>query len=108
MRKQVFGRRFKRDRNERKALFKGLLSALVIHGRIQTTQEKAKAIKGTAEKLVTKAKKGMSVANQMQEYLTPQTVKKLITQVAPVFQNRKGGYTRIVKLGRRFNDDASM
>ena len=57
MRKQVFGRKFKRDANERKALLKGLMTDLVMKESIQTTEEKAKAIKGQVEKLVTKAKR---------------------------------------------------
>ena len=58
MRKHVFGRHLKRDANERKALFKNLLTSLVIEERITTTEAKAKAIKAAADKLVTKAKKG--------------------------------------------------
>ena len=58
MKKHVFGRHFKRDANERKALFKNLLTSLVIEERITTTEAKAKAIRAKADKLVTKAKKG--------------------------------------------------
>ena len=57
MKKNVFGRQFKRDANERKALFKNLLTSLVMQERIQTTEAKAKAIKAAADKLVTRAKK---------------------------------------------------
>ena len=108
MHKKVFGRQLKRDSNERKALFKGLMSSLVLHGRIQTTQEKAKSIKGQIEKLVTRARKGSGVFNSLQKYLTTPSIKKLIEEVAPHFQNRPGGYTRIIRLGERFSDNASM
>ena len=108
MKKKVFGRQLKRDSNERKALFKGLMSSLVLHGRIQTTQEKAKSIKGQIEKLVTRARKGNGVFNSLQKYLTTPSIKKLIEEVAPHFQNRPGGYTRIIRLGERFSDNASM
>jgi large subunit ribosomal protein L17 len=108
MRKKIFGRQLKRDANERKALFKSLMSSLVIHGRIKTTEAKAKAIKGQIEKLVTRAKKGESIANSLQLYLSPDSVKKIIKEVAPQFYNRPGGYTRIVKLGNRFSDNAAV
>lgn len=108
MRKKVFGRQFKRDANERKALFKSLMSSLVIHGRIKTTEAKAKAVKGQIEKLVTRAKKGATVANTLQEFLTPDSVAKIIKDVAPKFMNRPGGYTRIVRLGNRFSDNATV
>ena len=109
MRKQVFGRQFKRDKNERTALFNGLISAMISKGRIQTTQQKAKAIRGDLEKLVTKAKKEESTARRvLQSNLKPHEIEKMITEIAPGFKNRKGGYTRIIKNGRRFNDDASM
>lgn len=108
MRKNVFGRRLKRDKNQRKALFKGLMSSLVLEERIKTTEEKAKAIKGKIEKLVTKVKKnGASVRNQLQEYLVPKALEKFVTDTALRFSKRPGGYTRLVKIGKRF-DSSSM
>lgn len=110
MRKQVFGRHFKRDTNERKAMFKSLASALVMHERIETTEEKAKAIKGSVEKMVTKAKKRDNVmaVRLLSPELTSPAVKKMISSIAPRFSTRDGGYTRIIKKGNRFNDNASM
>ncbi len=109
MKKNVFGRQFKRDTNERKALFKGLMTSLVMHERIQTTEEKAKSIKGNVEKLVTKAlKKGENAKRELLPYLKEDAVKKMIADIAPRFANRRGGYTRIIKLGRRFGDNASV
>jgi len=110
MRKQVFGRHLKRDTNERKALFKGLASSLVMHERIETTQEKAKAIKGHVEKMVTRANKSNSIQARLllQAYLTNDALAKMFSDIAPRFINRPGGYIRIVKIGNRFSDDASM
>jgi len=110
MRKQVFGRQFKRDTNERKALFKGLASSLVLHERITTTEEKAKAIKGHVERLVTKAKRTdlRHAQSLLEPYLTLEAVEKVLHDIAPRFANRPGGYTRIMRVGRRFNDNASM
>lgn len=109
MRKNVFGRQLKRDVNERRALFKGLMSSLVLHERIQTTEEKAKSIKSQVEKLVTKARVGgRSAESLIQPYLNSEAVKKMMTQVAPRFTDRKGGYTRIIRVGKRFNDNASL
>jgi large subunit ribosomal protein L17 len=107
MRKQVFGRQFKRDKNERKALFQGLISAVILRGRISTTEEKAKSIKGDLEKLVTKAKKGEEARVQLRKTLKPFETDKMINVIGPAFKDRNGGYTRIVKTGRRFNDNAS-
>ncbi len=109
MRKNVFGKKFKRDTNERKSLFKGLLSELVLHNRIQTTEQKAKAIKSEADKLVTKVKKNSQHARGLlRADLIESAVVKMVDEIAPRFANRQGGYTRVIKLGRRFNDDASM
>ncbi len=110
MRKQVFGRKFKRDINERKALFNGLISAMILHGKITTTEEKAKAIKADVEKIVTKAKKDEANARRLLKGIIKEQelVDKMINEVAPRFKNRAGGYTRIIKTGRRFNDNASM
>lgn len=110
MKKKVFGRQFKRDTNERKALFRGLASSLVMHESIETTEEKAKAIKGQVEKLVTKAKTkdGVQATSLLMPYLSAPAVKKMINDVAPRFATRPGGYTRIIRLGNRFSDNASM
>jgi large subunit ribosomal protein L17 len=106
MRKQVFGRQFKRDKNERKALFNGLISAMILRESITTAEEKAKAIKGDLDKLVTKAKKQKKV--QLSKNLKPFEVDKLINVIAPRYKKRAGGYTRIIRTGNRFNDNASM
>ncbi len=108
MRKNVFGRQFKRDINERKALFKSLLSELVLHERIETTLEKARAIKSDADKLISKAKYDDKLHARilLQPLVTSEAVLKLLNDLGPRFSDRQGGYTRIVKLGRRFNDNA--
>jgi len=109
MRKNVFGRQFKRDANERKALFKNLLTSLVMHERITTTVEKAKAIHGQADKLVTTAKKGgFSAYRNLEPQVNHDAVVKLMNDIAPRFMTRKGGYTRIIKAHRRIADNAAM
>ena len=107
MKKQVFGRQFKRDANERKALFKNLLTSLVLEERITTTEAKAKAIKAAADKLITKAKKGGPDAiRSLAPDVRYDAVEKLVNTIAPRFAERQGGYTRIIKVGRRVADNA--
>jgi large subunit ribosomal protein L17 len=109
MHKNVFGRQFKRDANERKALFKNLLTSLVLQERIKTTEAKAKAIRGSADKLITKAKKGGDVAyRSLHPEVHHDAVKKLIEDIAPRFVQRNGGYTRIIRLAQQRKDNASM
>ncbi len=110
MRKQVFGRHLQRDTNERKALFKGLASQLVMHEHIETTEAKAKAVKGLIEKLVTKAKtkEGAHRLSLLQPYLYQPAIIKMIEDIAPRFVERPGGYIRIVKVGQRFSDNSDM
>lgn len=109
MRKNVFGRRFKRDTNERKALFKSLMSSLVLDGRIKTTEAKAKSIKSGVEKLVTKAKKrGEESERYLSAHLTSPAIDKVIGQIAPQFNDRPGGYTRLVRVGNRITDSAPL
>lgn len=80
-----------------------------MHGRIKTTEQKAKAIRSSAEKLIKKAHKEGNLAKKLLSMeLNPEAMEKVMTQIAPQFRARSGGYTRMVKLGRRFNDDASM
>lgn len=109
MNKNVFGRKFKRDVNERKALFKSLMSSLVLYERIETTESKAKAIKSQVEKLVTKAKQGDNSAKSvLEKSLSKPAFDKILKEIGPRFSKRAGGYTRIIKLGRRFGDDAPV
>jgi large subunit ribosomal protein L17 len=109
MKKHIFGRKFKRDVDERKALFKGLMSSLVLHEKIETTEEKAKAIKGELDKLVTNAKKdGVLARKLLSSKLSPEAIEKMIKDIAPRFDKRQGGYTRSVRIGKRFGDDATM
>ncbi len=107
MKKNVFGRKLKRDANERKALFKNLLTSLVLEERIITSEAKAKAIRAAADKLVTKAKKGgLDAQRRLSPDVRHVAVEKLINQIAPRFANRHGGYTRIIKVGRRVADNS--
>lgn len=109
MKKNIFGRKFKRDTNERKALFKNLISSLILDGRIKTTEEKAKAIKGDIDKVITKVKKNGEIARKLVgSYVFPYALDKLINDVAPRFAKRNGGYTRIIRIGKRFGDNATV
>ena len=109
MRKNVFGKKLKRDKNERTALFKNLMSSLILHERIETTQAKAKAIKPQVEKLVTKALKGGNASMKViYSSISSVAANKLISDVAPRFSKRQGGYTRIINLGQRLGDQAPM
>lgn len=113
MRKNVFGRKFNRDTNERKALFKSLISSLVLNDCIKTTEPKAKAIKADIDKVITIVKKNGTEAAQRgrvrlldKRGLSLEVQNKLINDIAPRFKNRNGGYTRIIRIGRRFGDNA--
>ncbi len=109
MRKHYFGRQFKRDSNERKSLFRNLLNSLVLHDRIRTTEAKAKAIKGDADKLVTKVKTKNDTAYQvLTRIVNHEAAQKLINDIAPRFATRNGGYTRITRADKRINDNAQM
>lgn len=110
MRKQVFGRQFSRTKNQRQALFRGLIGTLVEKGEIVTTLAKAKAVQSQAEKLITKAKRGdLSDKRIILRFLTKKSlVNRLVLGIAPLFKEKKGGYLRIIKLGQRKGDKASM
>lgn len=107
MRKRVFGRKLSRTTNQRKALFKSLTNALTLHGKIKTTEQKAKSIKGEVEKLVTYAKNHENSMQYLQKHVHVHTAERII-EIAPVFKDRPGGYLRIIKIGARKKDDASM
>ena len=109
MKKNVFGRKLSRDREERKALFKSLMSSLIIRESIQTSEAKAKAIKPEIEKLITKAKNMEKGARGvLEKSLSNKAFDKIIKEIGPRFAKRQGGYTRIIKLGERFGDNSPL
>ena len=106
----VSGRRPSRYKDQRKALLRGLASELIKHERITTTLAKAKETRIVTEKLITHGKKGTLHHRRLALAQIPDTkiVKKVFDDVAPRFAERPGGYTRIIRLGRRQGDGASM
>ena len=110
MRHHRAGRKLGRTASERKALYSGLAGALFEHGRIRTTEAKAKAVRPIAEQMITLGRRGdIHARRQALAFLRSQdVVYKLFSDVAPRFADRPGGYTRIVKLGPRQGDAANM
>ena len=110
MRHQRAGKKLGRDSAHRKALYANLTGALIEHGRIRTTEAKAKAVRPIAEKMITLGRRGdVHARRQALAYLRSQdVVHKLFSEVAPRFSDRPGGYSRIVKLGPRQGDAANM
>ncbi|RMG05647.1 MAG: 50S ribosomal protein L17 [Nitrospirae bacterium] len=106
MKKKHFGR----TANQRKALFRNLMADLFIHERIETTVAKAKAVKGMAEKVVTLGKRGDLHAKRLALSKVPnrKAIAKLFGEIAPRFQDRNGGYLRIVKTRNRLKDQAPL
>ena len=110
MRHQRSGKKLGRTPAHRKALYSNLAGALIEHGRIKTTQAKAKAVKPFAEQMITLGKRGDLHARRLAlaELRSQDVVHQLFAEVAPRFAERPGGYTRIVKLGPRLGDAAEM
>lgn len=118
MRHRIAGYHLGRTSAQRTALRRNLVTDLVLHGRIQTTETKCKAIQNQAEKLISIAKKSLGadqgtqvaarrlVARQVNGGVD--TVRKVFQEIAPRYTDRKGGYTRISKLGPRKGDNAPM
>jgi len=104
------GKKLGRDASHRKALYSNLAGALIEHGRIKTTEAKAKAVKPFAEQMITLGKRGDLHARRLAlaELRSQDVVHQLFADVAPRFAGRPGGYTRIVKLGPRNGDSAAM
>ena len=110
MRHHRSGKKLGRDSAHRKALYANLTASLIEHGRIRTTETKAKAVRPIAEKIITLGRDGsIHARRQVLAYIRSQEVThKLFSEVAPRFKDRPGGYTRIVKLGPRQGDSAPM
>src|ERR671934_312432 len=110
MRHHRAGKKLGRDSSHRRALYANLACSLIEHGRIRTTEAKAKAVKPFAEQMITLGKRGDLHARRLAlaELRSQDVVHVLFAEVAPRFADRPGGYTRIVKLGPRPGDAADM
>jgi len=124
MRKRIKAKKLSRSRDQRKALRKSLMSEFFLHGKIKTTEAKAKEIQPLIEKFITKAKSvnysktdednkdkangGVSQRRLLGKLFSAEIVKKIIEEIAPQFKNRNGGYTRIIKIGARKSDSAKI
>lgn len=110
MRHRKKGRHFSRTAEHRRAMMRNMATSLFRHGRVETTTPKAKELRRFAEPLITKAKRGdlharRQVARHIQD---AEVLSKLFGEIGPRFQERPGGYTRVLQLGHRPGDAADM
>jgi large subunit ribosomal protein L17 len=121
MRKRKKGRKLSRKKGQRKALRKSLVRAFILKEKIQTTEAKSKEIRSLIEKSITLAKsaqiseklgadknKNLKATRRLLKTFPKNLVEKLVKEIAPRYEARKGGYTRIIKLGPRKSDGAKM
>lgn len=110
MRHQRSGKQLSRTASHRKALLRNLVTELFRHERIETTTVKAKEARSLAERLITFAKRGdVHARRQVDRYITSRDVtRKLFSTIAPWYEDRNGGYTRIIRTRSRLGDDAEM
>ena len=110
MRHRKKGRKLGVNPPHRKAMLRNLASNLIEHKRIKTTDSRAKELRSFIEPLITKAKRGdlNSIRQISKKIPRKSVVLKLVHEIAPTFSERNGGYTRIIKLGFRDNDRASV
>jgi large subunit ribosomal protein L17 len=109
MKKRKKGRKLNRERSQRKALLRSLARELFLRGKIKTTLAKAKEVSVFAQKQITKAKiASLSSKRLLARNFSRDIVKKMIDEIAPRYKQRKGGYTRVIKLGQRKSDGAKM
>jgi large subunit ribosomal protein L17 len=123
MKHNIYGKKLNRDSSHRKALRMNLTREILEHGRIETTEAKAKFVRRNVERMITIAKRGIKKAQETNDETVGvharriaasrlgndrDLVKKLFDEIAPRFANREGGYTRIYKLGPRKGDNAEL
>jgi len=110
MRNHNVVRKFGRETGERRAFMRSLAKNLITHGKITTTEARAKELRPYIEKLVTQGREATVATRRVisAKLAGPASAKKLIDEISPKFKDRKGGYTRIVKLGRRLGDASPM
>ncbi|MDP3758544.1 MAG: L17 family ribosomal protein [Candidatus Daviesbacteria bacterium] len=100
MRHRVYGKHLGRNKDQRKLLFKGLIYSLFSHGTIQTSEAKAKAIKGLVDKVISSAKKNPKSI--------PQDLQELIGRIIPKLGTRTSGFTQVARMGTRLGDQTMM
>ena len=118
MRHRIFGRRLNKSGSHRKALRRNLINDLFTYERINTTEAKARAIRGEAERVISIAKRSQRIGDQiaqvharriiMRRLNNKKVVDKVVQEIAPRYENRSGGYTRILKVGARHGDAARI
>jgi large subunit ribosomal protein L17 len=110
MKHRIAGRRLDRTTEHRTAMFRNMVTSLIRHERIETTVQKAKELKRIADKVITAAKRGTPHARRLvnRDIKDVEVLVKLFGPVAAQFKARPGGYTRIVRVGRRTGDNAEM
>ena len=109
MKKRKKGRKLNRESSQRKALLRSLARELFLRGKIKTTLAKAKEVSVFAQKQITKGKNAnLSSRRLLARNFSKDIVKKITDEIAPSYKERMGGYTRVIKLGRRKSDGAKM
>ena len=109
MRKLKKGRTLSRKRDQRKALLRNLSEHLIIKEKIKTTEAKAKELSRFVEKQITKSKRNNIITRRaLARCLSSRAVKKIVEEIGPRYKERKGGYTRIVKISPRKRDGSKM
>lgn len=117
MRHKVAGFKLGRQKDRRRSLRRNLTNQLFVHERIRTTRAKALALRSSAERMITLAKRGNEAGEAKMVHARrlvaarlgdPEVVQKLFDDIAPRYVDRPGGYTRILKLGPRQGDSAEM
>jgi large subunit ribosomal protein L17 len=110
MKHRIAGRRLDRTTEHRTAMFRNMVTSLLRHEKIVTTLPKAKELKRIADKVITAGKKGTPHARRLvnRDVKDVEVLVKLFGDLATRFKSRPGGYTRIVKIGRRAGDNAEM
>lgn len=103
-------RKLRRTSSQRRAMLKNMATSLLRHGRVETTEPKAKEVRRVTEKMISLGKRGdLHARRQALAYLMDETVvKELFETIAPKYAERQGGYTRILKVGPRRGDAAPM
>ena len=110
MRHKVGGRKLGRPTDHRWAMYRNLVTDLLDHGKIHTTEAKAKEVRGMAEHMITLGKDGSLNARKkaLSFVFEERVTSKLFKEIAPQYTERNGGYTRITKIGPRLGDGAEM